>query len=378
MLNKSYGLTVVKEFLYRRLMMKNQYSSLLFSLLREAIWRKGEISLKELSAEDAKNLLCLAEKQAILGLVIDALIRHDVHMPEQILFDALGVLEQIKRNNHCVNEGVIKLHYLMEEYNIHYAVIKGQVVASYYPDSLIRQSGDIDYYCSLSYYERSMLAVKEEWGILPEVHGSEKHADFNYQENRYEAHFHLTDLHSRRRNEYLQSLIDDDKRGIVKFGDAEIRTFSLSLHSFYIFLHIYYHLIELGVGLRQFCDWAIILHSRKDEIDHEAIKKHLKVLGMEKAYRACGAILVRDLGLPAEEFTYELTDNDKHYADKILDIVFYRGNMGHYNKRSGFHGWKHKIESTGIKLSHFLKFYPLAPSFMCAWAWDVFKSRVCQ
>ena len=356
--------------------MRNQNISLLFSLLRESLWRNVVITLNELSAEHAKNLFALAEKQAVLGLLIDALIRNNVRMPQREVFKAVGGLEQIKRVNYRVNDGVVKLHQIMEKYSVNYAVIKGQVVASYYPDALIRQSGDIDYYSNPGYYDRSMQAVKEIWGIQPEVHGSEKHADFEYEGNRYEAHFLLTDLHSRQRNKYLQRLIDDDKRGAVNINGTRVRTFSSTLHSLYLFLHLYYHLLELGVGLRQFCDWAMILHACKDIIDHEAIIRHLKELGMEKAYKACGAILVRDLGLPANEFTYELTDYDMRYADKILDVVFYRGNMGHYNKRSGFHGWKHKLESTGIKLSHFFKFYPLAPSFMCDWAWGIVKSRL--
>jgi len=95
--------------------------------------------------------------------------------------------------------------------------------------------------------------------------------------------------------------------------------------------------------------------------------------GMEKAYKACVVVLVRDFGLPADGFTYELTDSDVHYADRILDVVFYRGNIGHYNRRNGFHGWRHKLESTAIKLSHFLKFYSFTPTFMRAWAWNVVK-----
>ena len=63
--------------------------------------------------------------------------------------------------------------------------------------------------------------------------------------------------------------------------------------------------------------------------------------------------------------------------EQVVSLAqFYRGNMGHYNKRGGFHGWKHKLESTAIKLSHFVKFYPLAPSFMRDWGWSVIKSRL--
>lgn len=140
--------------------MRNQNISLLFSLLRESLWRNVVITLNELSAEHAKNLFALAEKQAVLGLLIDALIRNNVRMPQREVFKAVGGLEQIKRVNYRVNDGVVKLHQIMEKYSVNYAVIKGQVVASYYPDALIRQSGDIDYYSNPGYYDRSMQAVK--------------------------------------------------------------------------------------------------------------------------------------------------------------------------------------------------------------------------
>ena len=121
------------------------------------------------------------------------------------------------------------------------------------------------------------------------------------------------------------------------------------------------------MGLKQFCDLAMMLHTYKSDVFQETLRHHLKELGMEKAFRACGSILVYQLGLPAEEFLYPLTDRDKHYGKRILDVVLYRGNMGYYNKKSGFQGWRHNIESTGIKLSHFVKFMPLAPSYSFRW-----------
>lgn len=354
----------------------NVEQKLFLSLLREALWHNSGSIPSELTEEESKRLFALADKQAVLGLIIDSLMRNNVKMPQMKVFEAIGTLEQIKNTNRLVNNGVVDLHRLLEKYGVNYAVIKGQAVATCYSDPLLRQSGDIDYYSNSGYYNRSLQAVKEKWGVIPETHGSEKHADYDYNGNRYEAHFLLTDLHSKERNDYLQEIIDNDLSSTVTINGEKVRTFSPTLHSLYIFLHIFFHLIELGVGLRQFCDWAMILHANKEDIDHESIRRHLQVLEMEKAYKACGAILVRDLGLPEEKFTYELSDQDMRYADKILNVVFYRGNMGHYNKKGGFHGWRHKLESTAIKLSHFVKFYPLAPSFMRDWGGSVIKSRL--
>ena len=100
------------------------------------------------------------------------------------------------------------------------------------------------------------------------------------------------------------------------------------------------------------------------------------MLGMKKAYRACGSILIDYLGLPKQELGYEVTEYDRRYARKILSVVFYRGNMGHYNKKNGFHGWPHKVEAAAIKISHFMKFMPLAPRYSFHLLWHVFRRNI--
>ena len=221
---------------------------LFLSLLREALWRNSGNIPSELTEEESKKLFPLAEKQAVLGLIIDSLMRHNIKMPQMKVFEVIGTLEQIKNTNRLVNNGVVDLHRLLEKYGVNYAVIKGQAVATCYSDPLLRQSGDIDYYSNSGYYNRSLQAVKEKWGVLPETHGSEKHADYDYNGNRYEAHFLLTDLHSKERNDCLQEIIDNDLRSTVTINGEKVRIFSPTLHSLYIFLHIFFSSYRVGGG----------------------------------------------------------------------------------------------------------------------------------
>ena len=205
------------------------------------------------------------------------------------------------------------------------------------------------------------------WQIVINDSDSDHHIEFAHGGVPLELHYSLTLFYNKSRDAYWNTLLKETPIVEVNAKGLNVSTLHPTVHSLYIFFHLYHHLLELGVGLRQFCDWAVILHACSHDIDHEAVRKHLKVLGMEKAYRACGAVLVDYLGLPESEFTYTLSKSDKRYAMKILYIVFYRGNMGKYNKKSGFVGWRHQLESTGIKLSHFFKFYPLAPKYTLQW-----------
>lgn len=331
------------------------------------MWRSGEALPPELPAKMAAKMFWGAEQQAVSALVLETIVRNKVQVPEDLYYEMIGLLFQIQQSNRQVNDELKAFAGLMDRGGVAYVVVKGQAVAAYYPDPLLREAGDIDYYCDAEAFPKSMQLIQDTWQLTPERGDSHYHVNFDRHDVAFEGHFELTRFYSKRRDGYWRQLLQADTGSQVTVDGVVVRTLSPTLHTLYVFLHLYHHLLELGVGIRQFCDWAVLLHYCRDQIDQDALRRHLKALGMERAYRACGSILVSRLGLPAEEFTYALTDRDRQYAERILDVVFYRGNMGKYNKQSGFSGWKHNIEATGIKVSHFMKFMPLAPAFSCRW-----------
>ena len=358
-------------------MVEDNDITLFFAILRDALWREKRDQLPtELSDSEATAILTLAAKQTVSGLVIDALFRHNIKMPRQNVLKSIGLLERIRKNSNDVNKGAILLQQLFDESGVDYVIVKGQVVAAHYPEPLLRQSGDIDYYCNSKNFDNSQKAIQRHWGIYAEPEGSERHVHYTYKGCIYEGHFSLVSFHNKKRNAIWQQILDSDKGTTTIVDGARVRVLSPTLHAFYVFMHLYEHLLELGIGLRQFCDLAVLLHYCKNDISMDTLRMNLKALGMEKAYRACGSILVDYLGLPENELGYSIKATDRRYGKKILNVVFYRGNMGHYNKRNGFKGWKHKVEASGIKISHFMKFMPLAPKYTCCLMWNEFKRNL--
>lgn len=350
---------------------------LFFALLRDALWHSEKNLPKELSSDTLAELFSIAEKQTVSGLVVDAITRNNINMDVDWVLDALGLLEQIKRQSMTVNNGVTSLHQLLSTSGVNYIVVKGQVIASYYPNPLLRQSGDVDYYCSKEYFPKSQDVVGRAWKVNTDTDKSFKHCHFNYNGVTYEGHFRLLSLYSKKSQAYWQKLLDSDEGGIAMIDGVAIKSLSPTLHTLYIFLHLYNHLINLGVGLRQFCDIAVMMRYAKDQIDMDALRDHLEALGMEKAYRACCCILVDHLGLSEEELGYAFSDADRCYGEKILDVVMFRGNMGHYEGETKRfeERWKWKMKAIGIKFSHFMKFMPLAPSYTRGWL--MYKIRRC-
>lgn len=342
---------------------------MLFELIQIAFGYKRQLE-RQLSPEEWRDVYEQATKQTVVGTVFDGVqkLPKEQWPTQSVLFEWIGQTEQIRQQNRKVNAVLKELALLFNANGIRYAVVKGQIVGSYYSNSQLRQAGDIDYYVESSDFERAKQLIESTWGVTFEESEGHHHIEFEYKGLPFEQHHTLIKLYDKKKNEYWERLMKETFKSMEIEG-VPVSVLSPTLHSLYIFLHLYHHLLELGVGLRQFCDWAAILHACKNEIDHQAIRKHLELLGIERAYRACGCLLIDYLGLPKVEFTYELKSSDKRYSKRILDVVMYRGNMGHYNLKGGHQGLWHNLEAMGIKIIHFLKFMPLAPAF--SWNWLV-------
>ena len=349
--------------------------SVLFELLREALWSQNS-KLQNSKPINYSQLIDLAEKQTVVPLVLQAMERAQVELSKEGRRRMLIYTQKSVKHNRKLNQEIGALVTLLQQHGIDYVVVKGQVLASYYAHPVLRQGGDIDFYCDTINFSKAHDIIRQEWEV--EEHHSDPgfHEHFSHHGIDFEMHYALVHLHNKRKDGYWERLLQETPAIEVAVEGLKVKTLHPTIHSLYVFLHLWHHLVELGVGLRQFCDLAMILHSCKAEIDHEALRGHLRELGLEKAFRACGCILVDQLGLPAEDFPYVLSAKDRKYTERILDVVFYRGNMGLYNRKGGVKGWKHVIEAAFVKTAHFVKFYPMAPGYMREWMRQLLKGKV--
>ena len=345
-----------------------------FALLRKALW--GQPLVAPLAVEALPSLLKQADRQAVVALPFDAVCQSEVKLPTEIVLNYMSLLHQVERENKQLNTAVKALDGLFSQNGVDYRVVKGQMVAAIYPKPLLRQSGDVDFYCDAENFEKAKEIFRKKTNVKFEAVNSDYHLHFEHRGVVFEMHFALAVFYDKQRIRYWEQLMAEDKCGTVQIDGQDVKTLSPMLHVLYIFLHLYHHLMELGIGVRQFCDLAVMLKAQSATIDKQALNHHLHEFGMEKAYRACGSILVNYLGLPEQDFSYRITDKDRRYGEKILHVVFHRGNMGKYNKKFGFSGWRHNVEATFIKISHFVKFVPLAPSYSRSWIVHELRKKI--
>lgn len=233
----------------------------LLQLLRKELWQTDDEI--DIQSSQVATLLKEAENQAVLGLIIHALLKSDVmREDEQMYFEAIGLLIQIQHQNKRVDKQLDAFETLMDE--VPHVVVKGQMVARRYPDGSLRQSGDIDFYCEPAYYQRAksrLLSVPEiEW----QKSDSLKHEVFVWDEVLFEMHASLMLFYVRKHQRYW---------------DKEV---------VYVFAHLFYHLIVGGVGLKQFCDLTMTIHHHRDELDPKRLRRHLEGLGISCSISGCG------------------------------------------------------------------------------------------
>ena len=349
----------------------------LFELLRSELWGTG-LSFSQLSHTEFEELMEMAGEQTVTGLVGDCLIKNNIKLERE---DALGLyakMKAIEKANARVNENLVSFVNFMERKGIDYIIVKGQVAGSFYPNPDARMSGDVDLYFVGENYEKIKSLVEQRLGKQLSKLSDGKHVEFEVNGVIFELHDKLSRLATRKHQAYWDQMIDNailEGTDTVIINGKEIKTLSATYNAMYIFVHLFYHMTASGVGLRQLCDWAMIIAKSafqdssstfqvknvNDNVDANRLEEILKELGYFKAYKAMGAFLVEYLGLPEEQFPFVLTEKDRKWVETIKKNIIKNGNFGRSRRKIQKTGLLHSIESGWLILTQMLTFYRLAP-----------------
>lgn len=327
----------------------------LLGLLRQALW--GVQFDEEISQKEAGKLIALAEKQAIAGLIIDALIKKDVRMEQMTLFEAIGYLEQIKQNNQLMNREVAEFARLMAKTRTEYFIVKGQTIAALYPEPLVRMSGDIDFL--IKDYQQTSKELKEHWGIDLPQQMVEKEFAFNHEGALYELHTYLIDFGSSKHKRYWERALNESKPVTIIIAGEGVKVIEPTLYAVYIFMHLFFHFVKEGLGLRHLCDWAIMMHHYAEVINKERLTEVLQKVGLLKAFLAFGTILVDKLGM--KDFPLPLSEKDRMLQGRIMEDIMHSGNFGRGKRNVQEVGLRYKFETMLFVLSNCIRYFLLAP-----------------
>lgn len=335
-------------------------------LLRYALWEteSGDIA-QQLSHSQYQTLRSLSEEQTTRGLISQALVDKKIKLCVEDIADVISSIQNVKRFNRQLDQGVINFCQLMEKQGIRIIVLKGQTYAPFYPAPSLRQCGDIDYVCHPDDIEKAVSFLKYDLGLKLAHASSNKHASFIMDGIEYEIHRKITNFAYLPSHYYCEKVFMQEVWNhpyTMSIDGYPVPVMAPTYNAVYVFEHIFLHLISDGIGLRQFCDWAMLLHYYRDEIDRSLLIKHLKGVKLYKAYRRMGSVLVDYLGLPEEEFPLTISEKDRRFSEKILNNIYHRGNFGHNLKYTKRRGPIHAIEHLKRVYNQVSLYYRFAPT----------------
>lgn len=143
------------------------------------------------------------------------------------------------------------LHELMSKNNIDYCVLKGCSSDYYYPKSLSRAMGDVDFLVRKEDIERATKVLVND-GFTPWDKEHICHIVFRKERMHFEMHFEPAGVPDGKVRDVVLSYLEDifDKSELVSTDSATFVKPSDFHHGLIIFLHTYHHLLAEGIGLR--------------------------------------------------------------------------------------------------------------------------------
>lgn len=355
------GRTIKYTAMKKKFKPDTQAESQFLSILNSGLWGRpvetGVFSCGDLP--DWKGIMRLSRTQAVLPLIYDGMMSlpGELRLKGAALLQLIAYVDRIERLNAGLDNSAAEISRRLASDGIRSVLLKGQGNAVLYPVPHHRQCGDIDLYVGNSNYGRALEIIRGWSEIQYEHPESAKHTGFKFGEYTLELHkeaFLMSERKTDRKYRKLEEeeLAKDDCK--VLLGDGEKAGYVTvprpQFNVFYTFCHAFHHFMEGGLGLRQMCDLAMLLHRYHDDIDSSELEGWLCEFRLDREWRLFVSLLVNVLQLPPEQAPLYCPEYTS-LSFKLLDELFRDGNFGHHKDLPDFSGkplLMRKIGNLGI------------------------------
>ncbi|MCQ2096540.1 MAG: nucleotidyltransferase family protein [Fibrobacter sp.] len=285
----------------------------------------SDAPLPALSEREWGALHKWAERQSLLGVLYFGLQKLPPALcpPQKLAWRWSMEAEHIRGQNKKINETTAELTQLFEKQGHKVFVLKGSANALLYPDSNLRQTGDIDFFVLGGRSVAEDLLARS--GLDKKAVFNSYHAEFEYAGEVVEVHYVASRMYAPAQNRALQ-----------KFLAEEAETSRWVPQGFYVpnvcyalvmqLCHLKQHFFKGGIGLRQLVDYhQLLLHCSAD--DRAKVAAQLKSCGLGKM---AGAVMFALGEVFALEEPRMLCAPDKARGRILLKVVLEGGNFGWY------------------------------------------------
>lgn len=356
-------------------------NELFFKLLRFALGTESTIPTMHL--REWRAMFQMAKKQALTGFIGSSLnsisgnvlIETDKKSKdafEDLIMKWTGDVVKIARRNHKVNKDVVEEFRKLETKGLECCLLKGQGNALMYPIPDSRTSGDIDVWVrfkdSINTDDNIRKIIKLVRGKSFDSIGTYHHIDApNINGTPVEVHYRPQFLffypHDKELQQFFIENADEQFVHKVNFDENEIAVPTAAFNAVCQLSHIYNHLFNEGIGLRQIVDYYYVLQNlfivstnrsfssyksskvkgnqewRESKLSSLAssIQKNtnmslmLRKMGLYHISGAIMWILATQLGMPKE---WMIVAPDEKRGRFVLSEILQSGNFGKFDKRN--------------------------------------------
>ena len=242
-------------------MLKQQ--KIFIDFLRFCIGSVKEIpgSLKE---ADWQELYAIAKKQCLVGILFDGIKKlpaEHVGMKKELLLQWMAESQMLENANVRLNDAAIQVSEWFRKKGFRTCILKGQGNALMYPNPYSRTPGDIDIWVEGG-DKRVISFVRS---ISPHEKACYHHIEFpSYKGVEVEVHYRPSFLlcfwHNRKLQKYYERVKEEQFSHRVMLGEqGEIAIPTMEFNLIFQLTHIYAHLMNEGIGLRQLVDYYYVL-----------------------------------------------------------------------------------------------------------------------
>ena len=301
--------------------MLTQEQKAFFYLVKAGMYGETDPNMESvfpLSERSWEAVVLLARQQTVVGLVYRGL---DV-LPEEwlpsmrVMAVFMACADRIEKANAKMNKTIVKLWRYFEEKGITTVLQKGQGSAQMYPDPALRECGDIDIYFPDN-VDNPLAGIADA--------DCEKRPDgsvfYTVDGIVVEQHNHLLDIASPLRQRFIKKLIADKGFEKVRVGGddgVDVLVPAPEVNLLLISSHILKHILGVGIGLRQICDYAVARRYYAGRVNPAEMQSIYRKAGIVKWSKYLDGFLTPVYG--------------GKKSNILLDIILKGGNFGSFTE----------------------------------------------
>ena len=307
------------------------------------------------------SLFDTAQKQSVVGVAFEALeqlSKQGQKPPLSILYDWIGLNEQIRQNNLIINQRSADVSQILSKYGFRSCILKGQGNSSMYPNPLSRQPGDIDVWVDGD--KNSIINCIH--NLYPRAKVREHHVDFPiFNDVEVEVHFipnfSVVGRYGKKLNDFFNDSKEKQFSHKVRLPSGVLITIpTLEFNVIYQMSHMMRHFFSEGLGMRHILDYYYLLKKLYIESGCHNYSSDFQALGMKKFAGGVMWVLKEYLGM---DDAWLVNESDEKRGQLIIEEIIKSGNFGQYDDRAAKRV-KEKSATLSILIRNikFLKLFP--------------------